>query len=369
MYELPEVEFLNVDPQYYLDEQIKEFEALTKRKLAVADPVYLIFKSVAYVRAKHAIEVNDKLKQQLLSYSRKGTLDHKGDAWNTPRIGGDKATVTMRFTLEVERAGVPYIKKGTIVTPDGNLLFTTTNDVVASESQAHVDVLAECEVVGVEGNGYEVGKINELLNPIQYVKSCYNISVSEGGTEIEGDDAYRQRIHSAPEKLSTAGPGESYEYHTYAVSPLIIDVDVYSPTPGYVDVRFLLAGGEMPGKEMVDKVEVALSDKKVRPLTDNLSILLPEAIEYDLKCKYYISEKTPDIDGVKVKIEKAKNEFLLWQSAKMGRDINPSRLTQQCVDAGAKRLEIEAPIFAVIERGKVAKLRDVIFEFGGIEDD
>lgn len=369
MHVLPEVNFLIVDPQFYIDEQVREYEDLTKRRLAAADPVYLLFKAIAYGRAKNAIRTNDALRQQLLSYSRDGVLDHKGSQWDTERIGGDKATTMMRIFLEEERAGIAFIRKGSIFTPDGDLLFRTIYDVVASDQEGQVDVAVECEVAGNIGNDFEPGMIHELLNPIQYVKGCVNITTSEGGTEVESDDAYKKRIQSAPEKMSTAGSHEGYKYYTSSVSPLITDVDPYTPEPGHVNVRFLLAGGELPGEEMLERVSEALSDKKVRPLTDFLVVSAPEVIEYDLIGRYYISKDTPDIDGVKSKIEQARQSFVYWQSEKMGRDINPSKLIEMCMESGAKRLEIDSPFFTLVQRGQVAKIGTLELEFGGIEDE
>lgn len=369
MHQLPEVNFLEVDPQFYIDEQIKEYEELSKRKLGVADPVYLIFKSIAYGRAKHAIRTNDALRQQLLAYARDGKLDHKGNDWDTERIGGDKATVTMRFLLEEERIGIAFIKKGTIVTPNGDLLFQTIQDAVASEQEGLIDVPAECLSAGKIGNDFQPGEIDELLNPIQYVKGCLNTTVSEGGTEMESDDAYRKRIQAAPEKMSTAGSNEGYKYYTFAVSPLITDVDPYMPEPGHVNVRFLLADGELPGYEMIQKVKEALSDKKVRPLTDYVEVSAPEVIEYNLSGTYYISSDTIDVNRAKTNIEKAIQNFLYWQSEKMGRDVNPSRLIEMCISAGAKRLEVESPSFTPVNRGQVAKINSVEVLFGGIEDE
>lgn len=369
MYELPEVNFLEVDPQFYIDEQVREYEDLTRRKLALADPIYLLFKAIAYGRTKHAIRTNDALRQQLLRYARGDVLDHKGSAWSTERIGGDSAITTMRFLLEEERAGIAFVRSGTPVTPDGDLIFRTTHDSVASDQESYIDVIVECEVPGEVGNNYEPGMIQELINPIQYVKGCANITTSEGGTEMESDEAYATRIQGAPEKMSTAGSTEGYAYYTYKVSPLITDVHAYSPEPGHMNVSFLLAGGELPGEEMLGKVKEALSDKKVRPLTDFVEVSAPEVIEYDLTGRYYISKNQADINSVKIKVEQAISDYLYWQSEKMGRDINPSRLVEMCVSSGAKRLEIDFPAFEIVESGQVAKVNIVGLKFGGVEDD
>lgn len=369
MKNLPEINFLETDPQFYIDEQIEDYEKITKRKLSVADPIYLLFKSIAYTRTKHAIRMNDALRQQLLAYARRDNLDYKGERWSEKRIGGDKATVTQRFYLEESRAGIAYIKKGTTVTPNGDLLFATLYDAVASDEQSHIDVACECIQVGAIGNGFLPGEINEIINPIQYVRATANITESAGGTEIEDDESYRKRIQSAPEKLSTAGPDEGYKHFTYSVSPLIADVDPYSPEPGKVDVRFLLKGGELPGEEMIERVREALNDKKVRPLTDQVTVSAPEVIEYDVEGKYYLPKEVPDLERAKEQVEEAKRQYVIWQSEKMGRDINPSKLIEMCVSQGAKRIELTAPTFFEIKRGQVAKLKNLNLEFGGVEDE
>lgn len=134
-------------------------------------------------------------------------------------------------------------------------------------------------------------------------------------------------------------------------------------------VRALLAGGNIPGEEMLEKINEELSDKKVRPLTDHLEVAGPEIIKYDLTGRYFISKETPDVERTKIKIEQAISSYIEWQSERMGRDINPSRLIEMCVSEGAKRLEIDSPSFEVVEGGQVAKIDNLNLEFGGVEDD
>ncbi|WP_279061049.1 hypothetical protein [Bilophila wadsworthia] len=61
--------------------------------------------------------------------------------------------------------------------------------------------------------------------------------------------------------------------------------------------------------------------------------------------------------------------FRLWQRSKPGRDINPTRLISLVERAGAKRVELESPVFTPL--GKVAVARETAVEllFGGLEDD
>lgn len=53
----------------------------------------------------------------------------------------------------------------------------------------------------------------------------------------------------------------------------------------------------------------------------------------------------------------------------MGRDINPDVLTRIVIQAGAKRLQITAPVFAVVPAGSVASLELTSVTYGGLEDD
>ena len=63
-------------------------------------------------------------------------------------------------------------------------------------------------------------------------------------------------------------------------------------------------------------------------------------------------------------------EYIKWQTGKMGRDINPSYLTQLIMAAGVKRVEVRKPIFQVVEETHVARIvRDTMQVLnGGVEN-
>ena len=54
-------------------------------------------------------------------------------------------------------------------------------------------------------------------------------------------------------------------------------------------------------------------------------------------------------------VNKAVENYVLWQKEKPGRDINPSELTRLIMQAGAKRVEITSPAFEKIEQTQIAK--------------
>lgn len=152
-------------------------------------------------------------------------------------------------------------------------------------------------------------------------------------------------------------------------SALIADVAVTSPQPGEVVIYPLLEDGELPGQEILDKVLETLGDD-VRPLTDHVRAEAPSAVDYNVELTYYIgSEDKNTASAVQSAVETAIEEYTKWQKAKLGRDINPSRLIQMVVSAGAKRVEVTQPGFQTVEANEVAVAGAVQATYGGLEDD
>jgi phage-related baseplate assembly protein len=364
---LPEVNFVETDPEIVKNSVIEAYESLTGRKLYPADPVRLFLLSIADVIIQQRLLINHVGKQNLLYYSEKNVLDHKGYAWGTPRLEAEKALTTIRFYFSTE-APTTTIPQGTRVGPDGNLAFETLNEVIA-ENVEYIDVEAECTVTGAIGNGYSPGTIVNLVKPIPFVQRVENITLSEGGSDREDDESYRERIHQAPEKLSVAGPELAYRYWANSASSLIVDVDVASPNPGEVKISILLENGQLPEQEFIDEVYETINDRKVRPLTDKVTVTAPEVINYNLSVIYYIPANDVQQSLIRGNIEKAINDYVIWQKSKIGRDINPSKLVSDCVKAGAKRVDIVSPQFVKLEKGQIAVAANVAIEFGGVEDD
>ncbi len=106
------------------------------------------------------------------------------------------------------------------------------------------------------------------------------------------------------EGFSTAGPDGAYDFWAKTASSAIIDVAVYSPTPGVVHIRPLLENGELPNEGILQEVLNACSDKNRRPLTDKVEVLAPEQIKYNIVGTYYISTENISIENtLKEKIE------------------------------------------------------------------
>lgn len=367
---LPDVSFLETDPQQIINEIIGGYEETAGYTLAAADPRRLYLLSLAYIIVQQRQLIDSTGKTNLLYYATGDFLDHLGAMRNTPRIGELSSVTTERFTLSTTRPTSVGIPQGTRVTADNQIYWRTTEPASIPAGQLYVDVPVESINTGEAANGVAVGAINSLVDPIPYVQSVTNIEVSSGGRDKEKDDPYRERIYQAPIGFSIAGPEEAYIYWAKTASSAIMDVSARSPSAGVAEIRPLLENGELPNQALLDKVYDTLNDKKIRPLTDLVQVLAPEQVGYSIDLTYYIrSVDAASAAAIQVRVNTAIDEFIAWQDTKLGRDINPDELTYKLKAAGVKRVVYVAPIFTVIEKYQVAKVGTINANYGGAEDD
>ena len=125
----------------------------------------------------------------------------------------------------------------------------------------------------------------------------------------ESDESLRRRIQLAPEALSTAGPEGAYAFHTLTVDPSIRDVAVIKGAPGHVYVIPLVHGGNgVPSDELLDRIRDRLSEEDIRPLTDIVTVIGPEVVEYSVEVQLSIASG-PDPAAVKAAAEEAINKY------------------------------------------------------------
>jgi phage-related baseplate assembly protein len=355
-YNLPDITFAEKDAQVIENEMIKGYEEAAEQVLANGDPrKKLIQSEVPIITGQRAL-IDFSAKQNMLAYTEDEYLDHFGVLVGTPRLQEAAATTTERFILSVIRTQPTIIEMGKRVTAGDGIFFAVEEETIIPSGQMSVDVRVKCTEVGTKGNGYAQGTITTLVDLIPYIANVINITESEGGADREGPDTYRDRIQQAPERFSTAGPDGAYIYWAKTASTSIIDVKPYSPSPGVVHVCVLLASGEIPGQEILDKVLAACSSKKVRPLTDHVFAVAPEVVPYALNVQYWIDKSNESMAAsIRTAVDKAVVEYQLWQRSALGRDIDTTELVYLMRAAGAKRVLVHSPMFLALEDNQVAR--------------
>ena len=367
--DLPDIEFVDGDAEKIKAAVFNDYTSITGRNLAQGDPARLFLLVVSEAIVRLVNNQNYIGKQNLLKYATGGNLDNLGAFSDTDRIPASAATTTLLITLSSKREQETIVKAGTRVATDSGLYFATNEDVAVPAGSLTTTVKATCQTVGTAGNGFLPGEIKSVVDLVAYMASIVNTTTSAGGADEEADDDYRERIHEAPERFSTAGPTGAYEYWTKSANSGIIDVAVTSPSAGTVEIRPLMTGGTLPEQELLDAVKTVVSADKVRPLTDNVSVVAPDAVSYDITLTYYTDVGTAE-STVKDAVTTAVNNYRLWQKSKIGRDINPSRLIADVMAvAGVKRVIVTAPTYTVLTGVQVAQDKTVSVVLGGSEDE
>ena len=367
---LENLKFVDANPEEMEIHILEIVEGLLERKLARADPLRLFLLGLEAAMIQQRLLFDQMAKMNLLACARGSYLDHIGALVGTERLPAAPATATMKLILSAAREQAVIIPKGARITAGDNIYFALNENAIIPAGELYVTASATCTENGERGNGYLPGEISRIVDPVPFLMSATNTNKTEGGADVEDDDAYRERIHEAPEKFSTAGPTLAYEYHAKAASALIADVYPDSPAPGEVVVYPLLKGGVIPGEEVLTLVREKLNDRRIRPLTDKVSVKAPESVKYDVDAVYYIDRSNAtEASAIQSRAENVVQEFVAWQKEKLGRDINPTELYYRLRAAGVKRAEIISPVFTATNRKQVAVAGNVKVTFGGLEDE
>lgn len=367
---LPDVTFVETDPQAIITEIITGYEQAAGYTLADGDPRRLFLLTIAYIIIQQRQKIDASGKNNLLYYAEDDYLDHLGLMRDTPRNAGEAAVTTIRFTLSSTRPNNVGIPQGTRVTADNLIYWQTTQAATIVTGQLFVDVPVQALTIGELGNGISVGQINRLVDPIPYVQSVSNTEVTAGGKEKEDNESYRNRIYEAPAGFSIAGPESAYKFWAKSANASIIDVTAISPSPGVVEIRPLLENGEIPNQAILDQVEAAVNPKDKRPLTDQVQALAPNVVNYNINLTYFIRvDDGPSASMIQSKVDQAVADYALWQKSKLGRDINPDELIYRIKAAGAKRAAVITPTLQAVTETDVAVAGTITVNYGGLEDE
>ena len=373
----PDISFIeNMTLENLQEQMIADFTEKYKEEtgeeltLGLADPNRLVLYAAALQIYQGMQYIDNAGKQSFLKYSYSGFLENLGALKGIQRNPGNPATAIERFTVSAVQNNAISIPMGTRVTAGDNVYFYTVEDAEIPAGEEYIDIQVECTEAGTGANGYEAGKINILVDSINYIGSVANTTKSEGGAEEESDEQLADRIYLAPSSYSTAGPDDAYEYWVKTCNSGITDVKVQSPSDGVVEIRFIMQDGTIPGEATLQEVATFLQNEKIRPLTDKVEVKAPVAQNYAINLTYYIAESDKNqASAIQQNVNSAVDAYKMWQCEKIGRDINPSYLMRLIMNAGAKRAVIASPEFTVVSAENIALCTTVTVTYGGVESD
>ena len=350
-----------------------KYKELTGAELSLskADPIRLILYSAALAIYQGYQHIDFAGKMGFLKYSYGDYLDNLGALKGVLRNDEMPAMCTCRFTLSAVRTTVTGIPQGTrITTMQANIYFETEEYAEIPAGDEYVDVVCVAQTSGEDGNGVAAGELCVLVDPIPYIASVENLAETSGGIERESDDSLAERIYLAPANYSVAGPEAAYIYFTKMAYSGIQDVRVTSPSECEVDIRVTGENGTVLSAEVLQMIEDYINSAEIKPMTDRVTVGSPDIIEYNIDFTYYINQSDMvSASGIQQKVSEAVNQYVAWQAGKIGRDIEPGKLIEYVMAAGAKRVVVNSPVYTVTGNTAVPHEGTRVITYGGLESD
>lgn len=374
---LPEINMLadeGITFESIVNEMIADYEAyweeLTGEELVLypADSRRIILNVAAGKLYQLATIINERHKLNFLQYMYGDYTRNWAANFGFKEDGVESATVTLRFGLSDSQAADTIIPAGTRVTSGDNVFFAVDETLVIPSGEICADTSATCTQPGTIGNGYVVGQLNIIADPVNLVESVQNITQSVGGHDKYTNQELKELVYNFPSSYTTAGPAECYEQIAKRYSSNIVDAKAITNNEALVQIFVLLQNGIIPTEEYCGKVLDFIKALKITPDTDKVEVSAPDVVTYEIEADYYIAYEQKDIaDGLKEAVEDAGNTFIDYIRSKIGRAINPNVLITYASAAGASRIEIAKPEYQYICENEVAVCSSIKMSFRGFE--
>ena len=376
----PDIEFVETDTETIISSMIALYEEMQRAagrdnyKVRPGSPERVFISWMAAIIVQQRTLINETAKMNVPRYAAKSEnedyLDSLAEIFkDTSRLPASPASAIFRFHISEPQQQSTIIPAGTRISFDGVIIFATSEVLEIRAGETSGEVEAVCTQPGTVGNGLVAGQVKEVVDLFDHYQKAENITTTSGGAEKEDNESYYERMRDSMESFSTAGPINGYIYWTKTVSPAVLDVAVTSPEACYVDVRVILRDGQEATEAVLKEIEEALNASDIRPLTDIVTVSAPETVDFSVDATFWIAQPNREsAAAIEREVRAAVDSFIIWQTSKMGRDINPSYLTKLMMDAGAKRVEVRQPTFQSVADIAVGKLKSKSVLNGGLED-
>lgn len=291
---LPDPYFLDTNPETTQ----AETDTIIRRMLNLpvlyrSTPESLWSKIIGYLRSLVRLNVDDAAKQTLVNFAVGPNLDQIGAFLDVTRLPPSQSSASFQASLAAPRAVNTFIPVGTRVrSNDGNFIFELSGATIPAGALTHVTpMIGICQISGPAPNGYFAGDVSSIVDPIPFVTSITNTTITSGGADSEEDERFRARIKLAPGRLSVAGPEAAYQFWTRSADQNIDFVAIDSNEDavlnrdlvnGWADAFFPLF------KQILEEVDAEPDDtllgESIRGLIDSLggyAVLYPDLVLWE----------------------------------------------------------------------------------------
>lgn len=356
-----DIKIVSDDIKVILAESVADYEQRTGKVLQPAHIERSIIQTYAYREWLVRKGMNEAFLQTFPQFATGIALDLCGEPMGCYRLQDKAARCILRFRVEESHPSIT-IPKGTRVAVNDTLEFITLNDDVITPLINYVEIEAEANITGEQGNGWDVGRVKTLKTPLNTTieVKVSNIDISSGGVRQEDDDNYRQRILDAPEAFSTCGSVAAYNYHVRSVSQLIADVNVANPRGGLVRITVLSKQG-LPDDRLLNDIQEYVSGEKRRPLCDTVEVQAPIQRDYQINATLKLFSGYRE-DIVKTQARQALQNYLSDKTKKLGLDVVPSALISALRVEGVYDVTLTSPSKMIIAGNEWANCTAISLE-------
>lgn len=340
-------QFVHEDPAQIIAESKAYLENLLGRVLAPADVEMLLVQGLAYREMLIRAGINDSARQNMVDFSRGTMLEYLAALVGVTRLPSSGALCTLEFTLVVGHTGVTIPEGMRIQSTDGKVIFSVIQDTVVDPGDLTAEVSGICTPAGKIGNGYAIGTISIILDPVAFVSTAANTNETAGGGDDETDEELRERIKLAPSAFSVAGPTGAYKFFAKSAHASIADVAVTSPSPGVVNIYVLCTDAGSVGSDILDAVEAICDDEKVRPLTDTVNVLAPTGSPYTIEAELTL---LPDAVSAEVQAAVTANleAYKKDRINRLGIDVVRNQIIKECMVPGVYDVDLIEPASDIV---------------------
>ena len=362
-----EPDFIERDPSALTAELIAGWEAMTGKTLYPAQVERLLIDLIGYRESLVRIGIQDAAKQNLVAYARYPMLDYLGQLVGTRRLPGQAARTLLRFSLAEPAPAALSIPAGTRA-GGGGAEFATDADATIGVGGSAVEVWATATATGPQANGVGAGGVSALVDLPGFGLSVTSLVVSSGGLAAEDDERLRARIILAPEHFAIAGPLQAYRYQVLSLRQDVVDVGVTSPAPGRVNVYPLLSAG-LPDEALLTAARAVLSDEKVRPLTDWVTVSAPTRVPYAVTARVWGAQGASQA-AVVAAVAASLTAFADRLRATLGHDLVHSQWVERAQRVtGVYAVAVDLPLGRVLARSEWPDCEGVSVSWEGVGDD
>lgn len=358
----------------------QDFQAIQgiAKSLAPGDPVRLLLLRSAARESQIRNIINFAFQQNFIINAIGGNLDAIGSNYGPrgARLQASPALTTLQFSIASAintDIDIPIGAGGSSAGSVANLSFITTTDTILLAGQTSIQIPAQCSTAGAIGNGLAPGQINQVVGfNLPFVIQVTNVTETQGGADLESDDAYAQRLALVPGSFSVAGPALAYQFWGRTANTSVMDVSVVGPptTPaGTVNLYILLQGGIIPTSSVLAQITSFFQTQAIRPMTDVVNILAPIITNYNVVGTYWIDPSMATlVPQIQLAVTNAVTQFNTETQNKIGKAINPEYLGQLLMEAGASDYQLTQPIRTLLGPDHLGvQTGTMVLTYGGLQ--